>query len=126
MAVIIAYNVSNYATDVTPRRTGVKGQKMEITEVKVFPVRNNGRLKAYASVVFDNSFIVRDMKVIEGHKGLFISMPSRRRKDGSFRDIAHPLNTDMRNAIEEKVISEYNNTKDEAGSDEAENTEDQQ
>ncbi len=81
---------------------------MEITEVKVFPVRNNGRLKAYASVVFDNSFIVRDMKVIEGHKGLFISMPSRRRRDGSFRDIAHPLHTDMRNAIEEKVISEYN------------------
>ena len=81
---------------------------MEITEVKVFPVRNNGRLKAYASVVFDNSFIVRDMKVIEGHKGLFVSMPSRRRRDSSFRDIAHPLHTDMRNAIEEKVISEYN------------------
>jgi len=77
---------------------------MEITEVKVFPVRNNGRLKAYASVVFDNSFIVRDMKIIEGHKGLFVSMPSRRRRDSSFRDIAHPLNTDMRNAIEEKVI----------------------
>ena len=81
---------------------------MEITEVKVFPVRNNGRLKAYASVVFDNSFIVRDMKIIEGHKGLFVSMPSRRRRDSSFRDIAHPLNTDMRNAIEEKVIMEYN------------------
>ena len=87
---------------------------MEITEVKVFPVSNNGRLKAYASVVFDNSFIVRDMKVIEGHKGLFVSMPSRRRRDSSFRDIAHPLNTEVRNAIEEKVISEYNNVKDES------------
>jgi len=86
---------------------------MEITEVKVFPVRNNGRLKAYASVVFDSSFIVRDMKVIEGHKGLFVSMPSRRRKDSSFRDIAHPLHTDMRNAIEEKIISEYNKVKEE-------------
>jgi len=86
---------------------------MEITEVKVFPVRNNGRLKAYASIVFDNSFIVRDMKVIEGHKGLFVSMPSRRRRDGSFRDIAHPLHTDMRNAIEESVISEYNRKREE-------------
>jgi len=94
---------------------------MEITEVKVFPVRNNGRLKAYASVVFDNSFIVRDMKVIEGHKGLFVSMPSRRRRDNSFRDIAHPLHTQLRNAIEENVISEYNRVKEESDSDSSHN-----
>jgi len=94
---------------------------MEITEVKVFPVRNNRRLKAYASVVFDNSFIVRDMKVIEGHKGLFVSMPSRRRRDNSFRDIAHPLHTQLRNAIEENVISEYNRVKEESDSDSSHN-----
>lgn len=81
---------------------------MEITEVKVFPVRENGRLKAYATIVFGNEFIVRDLKIIEGHKGLFVSMPSRKRKDGTFRDIVHPLNSDTRKKIENKIIEEYN------------------
>ena len=81
---------------------------MKITEVKVFPAKNNGRLKAYATIVFDNDFIVRELKVIEGDKGLFVSMPSRRRKDGSFRDIVHPLNADTRKTIEEAIIKEYN------------------
>ena len=81
---------------------------MNITEVKVFPVKETGRLKAYATIVFDDSFIVRDLKVIDGNKGLFVSMPSRRRKDGSFRDIAHPLNTDIRKAVEDAVIKEFN------------------
>lgn len=81
---------------------------MKITEVKVYPAKETpGRLKAYATIVFDNSFIVRDLKVIEGNKGFFVSMPSRRRKDGSFRDIVHPLNSDMRKSIEEVVIEEY-------------------
>ncbi len=60
-------------------------------------------------MVFENAFIVRDLKVIEGNKGLFVSMPSRRRKDGTFRDIVHPLNSDMRKNIEEAIILEYNN-----------------
>jgi stage V sporulation protein G len=82
---------------------------MEITEVKVFPAKDTtGRLKAYASIVLDKDFIVRNLKLIEGTKGLFVSMPSRRRKDGSFRDIVHPLNADMRKRIEESVIIEYN------------------
>ncbi|MCF7900384.1 septation regulator SpoVG [Candidatus Babeliales bacterium] len=82
---------------------------MKITEVKVYPARGkSGRLKAYATVVFDSVFIVRDLKVIEGDKGLFVSMPSRRRKDGSFRDIAHPLNAETRQHIEEHVVAEYN------------------
>ena len=81
---------------------------MEITEVKVFPAKEGGRLKAYATVVFDNSFIIRDLKVIEGNKGLFVSMPSRKRKDGTFRDIVHPLNSETRGTIEEKIIEEYN------------------
>lgn len=81
---------------------------MNITEVKIYPARERGtRLKAYATVVFDNAFIVRDLKVIEGEKGLFVSMPSRRRKDGSFRDIAHPLNAEMRKHIEEHIVGEY-------------------
>jgi stage V sporulation protein G len=81
---------------------------MEITEVKIFPAKGNGRLKAYATVVFDNCFIVRDLKVIEGHKGLFVSMPSRKRKDGTFRDIVHPLNADFRQVIESRIVEEYN------------------
>lgn len=82
---------------------------MEITEIKVYPVNEAGRLKAYATMVFDDCFIVRDLKVIEGDKGLFVSMPSRRRKDG-FRDIVHPLNSETRTLIENKVVEEYNNT----------------
>src|SRR3990167_3350623 len=81
---------------------------MKITEVKVYPAKEGGRLKAYATIVFENCFIVRDLKVIEGNKGLFVSMPSRRRKDGTFRDIVHPLNSEMRSTIEESVIKEFN------------------
>lgn len=80
---------------------------MNITEVKVYPSKDSGRLKAYATVVFDNSFIVRDLKVIEGDKGLFVSMPSRRRKDGTFRDIVHPLNSEMRTLIEDAIVAEF-------------------
>ena len=80
---------------------------MKITEVKVYPAKDNGRLKAYATIVFDNDFIVRDLKIIEGNKGLFVSMPSRRRKDGSFRDIVHPLNSETRTMIEKLVVEEY-------------------
>ncbi len=85
-----------------------RGQKnMKITEVKIYPAKEGTRLKAYATIVFENAFIVRDLKIIEGEKGLFVSMPSRRRKDGSFRDIAHPLNAEMRKHIEEMVVGEY-------------------
>ena len=80
---------------------------MEITEVKVFSAKDGGRLKAYATVVFDNSFIIRDLKIIEGNKGLFVSMPSRKRKDGTFRDIVHPLNAETRQMIEDRVIREF-------------------
>lgn len=84
---------------------------MNITEVKVYTARDGGRLKAYATVVFDDCFIVRDLKVIEGHKGLFVSMPSRRRQDGTFRDIVHPLNSETRTTIEERVIQEFDKVK---------------
>lgn len=80
---------------------------MRITEVKVYPAKDSGRLKAYATIVFDNSFIVRDLKVIEGNKGYFVSMPSRRRKDGTFRDIVHPLNSETRKMIEDIIVNEY-------------------
>ena len=85
---------------------------MEITEVKVFPVTDGEKLKAYATIVFDNAFIIRDLKVIEGIKGLFVSMPSRKRKDGTFRDVVHPLNVETRSMIEDRVVHEYKNVMD--------------
>ena len=80
---------------------------MKITEIKVYLAKDGGRLKAYATIVFENIFIIRDLKVIEGQKGFFVSMPSRRRKDGTFRDIVHPLNSETRKEIEDSVIFEY-------------------
>lgn len=79
---------------------------MNITEVKVFPV-NEDRLKAYASITIDNCFVVRDLKVIQGPTGLFVAMPSKKRKDGQFRDIAHPLNQQTREDIENAVFAAY-------------------
>jgi stage V sporulation protein G len=83
---------------------------MEITEVKVYPVEQNGRLKAYAQIVFDGCFIVRDLKVIQGDEDLFVSMPSRKRKDSTFRDIVHPLNSETRSMIEQAIVKEYKKT----------------
>ena len=79
---------------------------MEITEVRVFPV-NEDKLKAYATITFDQCFVVRDLKVIQGNNGLFVAMPSKKRKDGTFKDTAHPLNTDTREMIESRVLAEY-------------------
>lgn len=79
---------------------------MEITEVKIYPV-NEDRLKAYVTITLDNCFVVRDLKVILGNDGLFVAMPSKKRKDGQFRDIAHPLNQETREMIENAVFKEY-------------------
>jgi stage V sporulation protein G len=79
---------------------------MEITEVRV-TLREEPRLKAFVNVTFDNDFVIRGMKVIEGRNGLFVAMPSRRSKDGTFRDIAHPINNEMRKRLEEIVLEEY-------------------
>lgn len=84
---------------------------MEITEVKVFPrgasETEDQKLKAYVSITFDNVFVVRGLKVIDGKNGLFVVMPSRKLSDGTFKDIAHPLNNDVRKLIETKVLSEF-------------------
>jgi len=79
---------------------------MEITEVKVFPI-NEEKLKAFVSIVFDQCFMVNDIKIIQGRDGLFISMPSRKKKNGEFKDVAHPLNNETRRMIEGKVLAEY-------------------
>jgi stage V sporulation protein G len=79
---------------------------MEVTEVRVFPVEEE-KLKAYVTITIDNCFVVRDLKVINGNNGLFVAMPSKKRKDGTFRDTAHPLNNETREMIESKVLAEY-------------------
>jgi stage V sporulation protein G len=79
---------------------------MEITQVKVFPVEEE-RLKAYVSIVLDDCFLVSDLKVIQGPNGVFVSMPSKRKKNGEFKDIAHPLNRDTREKMERRILSEY-------------------
>ena len=79
---------------------------MEITEVKVFPIQEE-KLKAFVSVVFDQCFMINDIKIIQGRDGLFISMPSRKKKNGEFKDVAHPLNNETRRMIEESILAEY-------------------
>ena len=80
---------------------------MDVTEVRIFPVQED-RLKAYVTITFDRCFVVRDLKVINGNNGLFVAMPSKRRKDGTYRDTAHPLDNRTRQMIESKVLTEYN------------------
>lgn len=79
---------------------------MDITQVKVFPV-DQEKLKAYVSIVLDECFLISDLKVIQGPGGLFISMPSKRRKTGEFKDIAHPLNRETRERMEKRILAEY-------------------
>jgi stage V sporulation protein G len=79
---------------------------MEITDVKIYPV-NEKKVKAYASVIFDECFIIRDLKVIDGDSKLFVAMPSKKMKDGSYRDTVHPLNSETRQRIEARVLDAY-------------------
>lgn len=87
---------------------------MDITQVKVFPVEEE-KLKAYVSIVLDDCFLVSDLKVIHGPNGLFISMPSKRKKNGEFKDIAHPLNRETRERMERLILDEYERARPQAG-----------
>lgn len=79
---------------------------MDITEIRV-TLRNEERLKGFANVTFDDAFVVRGLKIINGNDGYFIAMPSRKRPDGTYQDIAHPVNTDMRRQLEERILAAY-------------------
>ena len=80
---------------------------MQITDVRVRKVTKEGKMKAVVSITLDNEFVVHDIKVIEGEKGLFIAMPSRRAGDGEYRDIAHPINSETRDRIQKIIIDKY-------------------
>ena len=87
---------------------------MEITSVNVRKIEKEGsRMKGIASVLLDDSFVVHDIRIIEGDNGLFIAMPSRKTPTGGYRDIAHPINPEVRSMFEEAIIKEYENTEDE-------------
>lgn len=81
---------------------------MEITDVRIRKVDKEGKMKAIVSITLDDVFVVHDIKVIEGEKGLFIAMPSRKGADGEYRDIAHPINSDMRTKIQDLILDTYN------------------
>jgi stage V sporulation protein G len=87
---------------------------MDITEVRIH-LRNEARLKAFATVTFDNAFVVHNMKVVNGNNGLIVCMPSRKIKDGTYKDIAHPINNEFRGKLEQLILKEYENENAKAG-----------
>ena len=80
---------------------------MRITDVRVRKVTKEGKMKAVVSITIDEEFVVHDIKVIEGEKGMFIAMPSRKASDGEYRDIAHPINSETRERIQSLILSKY-------------------
>lgn len=80
---------------------------MQITDVRVRKVAKEGKLKAVVSITFDDEFVIHDIKVIEGEKGLFIAMPSKKAMDGEYRDIAHPINSGTRDRIQSTILEKY-------------------
>ncbi len=80
---------------------------MQITDVRVRQITTDSKMKAVVSVTIDNEFVVHDIKVIEGEKGLFIAMPSRKSPDGEYRDIAHPINSEVREYLQKLILEKY-------------------
>ena len=83
---------------------------MQVTDVRVRRGEKEGKMKAIVSITLDNEFVIHDIKVIEGEKGLFIAMPSRKAADGEYRDIAHPINSDTRDRIQKLILEKYQET----------------
>ena len=95
------------------------GYSMNITDVRVRKVAKQGKMRAVVSITFDNEFVVHDIKVIEGEKGLFIAMPSKKSADGEYRDIAHPINSDMRQQLQKIILEAFDKAADPAPIDDA-------
>ncbi|MCH5293469.1 MAG: septation regulator SpoVG [Treponema sp.] len=81
---------------------------MQITELRIRKVEDEGKLRAYVTVTFDDCFVVHNVKIIEGKTGLFIAMPSRKTGNGEYKDVAHPISPEFRNEIQDKILDEYN------------------
>lgn len=83
---------------------------MKVADVRLRKIQTDGRMKALVSITLDEAFVIHDLRVIEGNSGLFVAMPSKRTPDGEFRDIAHPINSDMRQEIQDAVMKVYDET----------------
>lgn len=81
---------------------------MQVTEVRIRKIEGEGKLKAYVTVTFDDCFVVHNVKIIEGKAGLFIAMPSRKTANGEFKDVVHPISPEFRQALQDKIVAEYN------------------
>ena len=87
---------------------------MQVTDVRVRKIEKEGKMRAIVSITLDNEFVIHDIKVIEGEKGLFIAMPSRKAADGEYRDIAHPINSGTRDRIQKVILDKYETSASEA------------
>ena len=87
---------------------------MQVTDVRVRKIEKEGKMRAIVSITLDNEFVIHDIKVIEGEKGLFIAMPSRKAADGEYRDIAHPINSGTRDRIQKVIVDKYETSASEA------------
>ncbi len=81
---------------------------MDITDIRIRKVESEGKLRAYVTLTFDGCFVVHNLKIISGQAGTFVAMPSRKTNKGEYKDIAHPINSDFRNIIQQKILEEYN------------------
>jgi stage V sporulation protein G len=81
---------------------------MDITDIRIRQVEADGKLRAYVTVTFDDCFVVHNVKIIEGRNGRFIAMPSRKTKTGEYKDVAHPINSDFRQVLQDKILQAYN------------------
>ena len=86
---------------------------MQVTDIRIRSVEKEGKMKAVVSITIDDEFVVHDIKIIEGEKGRFIAMPSRRASDGEYRDIAHPINTATRERLQNMILAKYQETQEE-------------
>ena len=87
---------------------------MQVTDVRVRKLSEEGKMRGIVSVTFDNAFVVHDIKIIEGQNGLFIAMPSRKVSEGEFRDIAHPINAEMRHELQDEILKAYEEAREKA------------
>ncbi|NLY19926.1 MAG: septation regulator SpoVG [Tissierellia bacterium] len=97
---------------------------MLITDVRIRKIEEEGKMKAIVSVTFDDSFVVHDIKIIDGLNGLFLAMPSRKTPNGEYRDIAHPINAEMRRSLEEDILAKYQEVLEEQEQEQTEKEED--
>ena len=114
---INVHKIRRYVQNISKLKEG-GARKMQITDVRLRKVNSENRMKAVASVTFDNEFVIHDIKVIESQNGLFIAMPSRKTPNGEFKDIAHPINPETREKIQKAILDAYDAPEAEASTEE--------